>query len=135
MTVHERTAAISLRLDPNQPRKTLSHGSNERLCLYGTVAEDKACPGHGRSCRKIASCVRPPVSPDRLAKRLGCVAIWFKILTYLKYAPLSNRIDALPLNAIYNFETASDDLLRFTRAHPLACLAERLKNSIPHFYL
>jgi hypothetical protein len=37
----------------------------------------------------------------------GCVAIRFKMLTYYVYAPLLNRIDALPLNAIYNFETAS----------------------------
>ncbi len=33
----------------------------------------------------------------------GCVAIRFEMLAYLKYAPLSNRIDALPLNVIYNF--------------------------------
>ena len=37
----------------------------------------------------------------------GCVAIQFKMLTYYIYAPLLNRIDALPLNAIYNFETYS----------------------------
>ena len=37
----------------------------------------------------------------------GCVAIQFKMLTYYVYAPLLNRIDALPLNAIYNFEIAS----------------------------
>jgi hypothetical protein len=30
----------------------------------------------------------------------------FKMLTYCVYAPLLNRIDALPLNAIYNFKTA-----------------------------
>jgi hypothetical protein len=36
----------------------------------------------------------------------GCVAIRFKMLTYLKYAPLSNRIDALPLNVSYNFKIA-----------------------------
>jgi hypothetical protein len=38
----------------------------------------------------------------------GCVAIRFRMLTYYIYAPLLNRIDALPLNAIYNFETASN---------------------------
>ena len=37
----------------------------------------------------------------------GCVAIRFKMLTYYMLAPLLNLIDALPLNAIYNFETAS----------------------------
>jgi hypothetical protein len=37
----------------------------------------------------------------------GCVAIRFKMLTYCVYAPLLNLIDALPLNVIYNFETAS----------------------------
>jgi len=37
----------------------------------------------------------------------GCVAIQFKLLTYCVYAALLNLIDALPLNAIYNFETAS----------------------------
>ena len=37
----------------------------------------------------------------------SCVAIRFKMLTNCVYAPLLNRIDALPLNAIYNFETAS----------------------------
>ena len=35
----------------------------------------------------------------------GRVAIQFKMLTYYVYAPLLKRIDALPLNAIYNFET------------------------------
>jgi hypothetical protein len=38
---------------------------------------------------------------------MGRVAIRFKMLTYCVYAPLLNRIDALPLNAIYNSETAS----------------------------
>jgi hypothetical protein len=33
----------------------------------------------------------------------GCVAIQFKILTYSMYAPLLNRIGALPLNVIYYF--------------------------------
>ena len=33
----------------------------------------------------------------------GCVAIRSKMLTYYVYAPLLNRIDALPLNVIYNF--------------------------------
>ncbi len=33
----------------------------------------------------------------------GCVAIRFKMLTYFVYAPLLNRIDALPLNVIYYF--------------------------------
>ena len=33
----------------------------------------------------------------------GCVAIWFKMLTYYVYAPLLNQIDALPLNVIYYF--------------------------------
>ena len=37
----------------------------------------------------------------------GRVAIRFKMLTYYVYAPLLNRIDALPLNTTYNFETAS----------------------------
>ena len=38
----------------------------------------------------------------------GCVAIRFKMLTYCVYAPLLNRIDALPLNANYLFELASE---------------------------
>jgi len=38
----------------------------------------------------------------------GRVAIRFIMLTYYVYAPLLNRIDALPLNAIYNFETVSN---------------------------
>jgi len=42
----------------------------------------------------------------------GSVAIWFKMLTYYVYAPLLNQIGALPLNAIYNFETASTNHLR-----------------------
>ena len=33
----------------------------------------------------------------------GCVAIRFKMLAYSVYAPLLNRIDALPLNASYYF--------------------------------
>ena len=33
----------------------------------------------------------------------GCVAIRFKMLTYYGYAPLINRIDALPLNVSYYF--------------------------------
>ncbi len=33
----------------------------------------------------------------------GCVAIWFAMLTYEMYAPLTNKIDALPLNIIYYF--------------------------------
>jgi len=33
----------------------------------------------------------------------GCVAIQFKMLTYCVYAPLLNRIDALPLNVICYF--------------------------------
>jgi nitrogen fixation NifU-like protein len=33
----------------------------------------------------------------------GCVANRFEMLTYLKYAPLSNRFDALPLNVSYYF--------------------------------
>ena len=34
----------------------------------------------------------------------GCVAIRFKMLAYCRvYAPLLNRIDALPLNVIYYF--------------------------------
>jgi len=33
----------------------------------------------------------------------GRVAIRFKMLTYCVYAPLLNRIDALPLNVIYYF--------------------------------
>jgi hypothetical protein len=37
----------------------------------------------------------------------GCVAIRFKMLTYSVYAPRLNRIDALPLNVIYNFKIAS----------------------------
>jgi hypothetical protein len=37
----------------------------------------------------------------------GRVAIRFKVLTYYVYAPLLNLIGALPLNVIYNFETAS----------------------------
>jgi hypothetical protein len=36
----------------------------------------------------------------------GCVAIRFKMLTYSVYAPLLNRIDALPLSVIYIFKTA-----------------------------
>ena len=35
----------------------------------------------------------------------GCVAIRFKMLTYFVYAPLLNRIDALPLNTIWGFKT------------------------------
>ena len=34
---------------------------------------------------------------------IGRVAIQFKILTYSVYAPLLNRIDALPLNVIHYF--------------------------------
>ncbi len=72
-----------------------------------------------RSCFEIASNVRPPASPDRLARRVGCVAIRFTMLTYycvrLRIAPLSNRIDALPLNAIYQFETASISFSRKAR--------------------
>jgi hypothetical protein len=41
----------------------------------------------------------------------GSVPIRFKMLTYFVYAPLLNRIDALPLNAIYNFETASSEFI------------------------
>jgi hypothetical protein len=33
----------------------------------------------------------------------GLVAIRFKILTYSVYAPLLNRIDALPLSVSYYF--------------------------------
>ena len=33
----------------------------------------------------------------------GCVAIRFKMLTYFVYAPLLNRIDALPLSVSYYF--------------------------------
>ena len=33
----------------------------------------------------------------------GCVAIRFKMLTYFVYAPLLNRIGAVPLNASYYF--------------------------------
>jgi hypothetical protein len=33
----------------------------------------------------------------------GCVAIQFKMLTYCVYAPLLNRIDALPLAVNYYF--------------------------------
>jgi hypothetical protein len=33
----------------------------------------------------------------------GCVAIWFEMLTYYVYAPLSNQIGALPLNVSYYF--------------------------------
>ena len=39
----------------------------------------------------------------------GCVAIRFKMLTYCVYAPLLNRIDALPLDVIHNFETDSNE--------------------------
>ena len=39
-----------------------------------------------------------------------CVAIRFKMLTYCVYAALLNLIDALPLNPIYNFETASSNI-------------------------
>jgi hypothetical protein len=35
----------------------------------------------------------------------GCVAIRLKMLTYSVYAPLLNRIDALPSNTIWGFET------------------------------
>ena len=35
---------------------------------------------------------------------IGCVAIRFKMLTYFVYAPLLNRIDALPLDIIYMLE-------------------------------
>ena len=38
---------------------------------------------------------------------MAALRFGFKILTYFVYAPLLNLIDALPLNAIYNFETAS----------------------------
>ena len=38
----------------------------------------------------------------------GCVAIRFKMLAYCVYAPRLNRIDALSLNVIYNFETTSN---------------------------
>jgi hypothetical protein len=34
---------------------------------------------------------------------MGCVTIRFKMLTYSVYAPLLNRIDALPLDVIYYF--------------------------------
>ena len=39
---------------------------------------------------------------------MGCVAIQFEMLTYLKYAPLPNRIDALPSNTTWGFETTSN---------------------------
>ena len=42
----------------------------------------------------------------------GCVAIRFKMLTYCVYAPLLNLIGAIPLNVIYNFETASLSYLK-----------------------
>ncbi len=54
----------------------------------------------------------------------GFVTIWFKMLTYCVYAPLLNPIDASPLKASYNFETASYDLLRFTRANARARRSE-----------
>jgi hypothetical protein len=46
----------------------------------------------------------------------GCVAIRFKMLTYSVYAPLLNRIDALPLDVSYIFEVASslDTLLNLS---------------------
>jgi len=37
----------------------------------------------------------------------GGVAIRFEMLTHCVYAAFLNLIDTLPLNAIYNFETAS----------------------------
>ena len=46
----------------------------------------------------------------------GCVAIRFKMLTYYVYAPLLNRIDALPLNVIYNFKIASNVVILESRA-------------------
>ena len=57
-------------------------------------------------------------NPDQLLEAVsklhlvsnGSVAIRFKMLTYYVYAPLFNRIDALTLNTIYNFETSSNYL-------------------------
>jgi hypothetical protein len=43
-----------------------------------------------------------PISKMHLTPK-GFVAIRFKMLTYYVYAPLLNRIDASPLNVIYNF--------------------------------
>jgi hypothetical protein len=37
----------------------------------------------------------------------GCVALRFEMLTYSVYAPLSNRIVALPSNTTWAFETTS----------------------------
>ncbi len=92
-----------------------------------------ACMESAQGIRRVRGMVEA-VAKLHLASK-GCVAIWFKILTYLKYAPLLNRIDALPLNAIYNFETASDDLLRSARANPQACLAEVLETPRPFNWL
>jgi hypothetical protein len=39
---------------------------------------------------------------------LGSSSIRFKMLTYFVYAPLLNRIDALPLNVSYIFEMDSN---------------------------
>ena len=39
----------------------------------------------------------------------GCVAIWYKMLTYFVYAPLLNQIGALPLNISYYLETESNN--------------------------
>jgi len=47
----------------------------------------------------------------------GCVAIRFKMLTYFVYAPLLNRIDALPLNVTYIFKKAFNYSLKKGNAH------------------
>ncbi len=43
----------------------------------------------------------------------GSVAIGFEMLTYLKYAPLSKPIDALPSNTTWGFETTSIPFQRY----------------------
>ena len=47
------------------------------------------------------------VSKPHLASD-GGVAISFEMLTYSKYAPLSNKIGALPSNTTWDFDTISN---------------------------
>ena len=96
-----------------------SHGHSEKMHAALEFLADRGCGDlwrvdpwilhdvDARSTHDWMSAVRiEAVSKLHLALN-GCVAIRFKMLTYSVYAPLLNRIDALPLNTIYNFETAS----------------------------
>ena len=49
--------------------------------------------------------LKPVLNPHLSAE--GGVAIRFEMLTYLKYAPLSKRFDALPSNTTWGFKATS----------------------------